>query len=48
MTASEAEQAALSVRSYTPPNPNRPFPYSAKELTPMDQGNDKSFYSMPR
>jgi hypothetical protein len=48
MAASVVEQAPLSVLPYTPANPNGPFPYLAKELTLMDEGNDKSFYAVPR
>ena len=48
MAASKADQSPLSVRSYMPQDPNGPFPYSLKDLTPMEPSNDMSFYSMPR
>jgi hypothetical protein len=48
MAAFKAEQPPLAVRTYAPQNPSGPFPYSRKELTPTDSGNDKSFYSVPR
>lgn len=48
MAASKAESAPLSIRPYTPQNPDGLFPYSAKDLTPADPGNDMSFYSVPR
>ena len=38
----------FSVRSYMPPDPEGPFPYSTKDLTPMESGNDRNFYSVPR
>ncbi|KEF63693.1 uncharacterized protein A1O9_01671 [Exophiala aquamarina CBS 119918] len=36
------------IRSYTPQNPDGPFPYSKADLTPMDAGSDQSFYTTPR
>ena len=45
MAASEADQSSPAVREYAP---NGPFPYSAKELTPSELGNDRTFYSVPR
>ncbi len=38
----------LSIRQYKPSNPNRQFPYSATDMTPMEPGNDSSFYDVPR
>ncbi|EXJ91998.1 hypothetical protein A1O3_00548 [Capronia epimyces CBS 606.96] len=35
-------------RNYVPINPDGPFPYSMADLTPMDAGNDSTFYSVPR
>lgn len=35
-------------RDYSPPQPNGIFPYSKADLTPMDAGNDPSFYQTPR
>lgn len=35
-------------RSYTPAHADGPFPYSKADLTPMDAGNDDTFYSVPR
>lgn len=37
-----------AARSYVPRNPDGPFPYSKADLTPMDAGNDSSFYLPPR
>lgn len=37
-----------TTRTYTPPNPHGPFPYSKADLTPMEPGNDTTFYSVPR
>ena len=44
----ESSPPTYSTRSYTPLNPNGPFPYSAADLTPMDASNDSVFYSVPR
>jgi len=41
-------QQPLSIRSYAPSNPNRPFPYTTADMTPADPGNDASFYGPPR
>ena len=38
----------LSIRQYKPSNPTGPFPYSATDMTPMEPGNDSSFYGVPR
>jgi len=48
MAASNADQGPLPVRSYTPQNPNGPFPYSTKDLTPTENGGDAVFYQMSR
>ncbi len=48
MAASKAGSTPLSVRSYTPQNPDGPFPYDAKDLTPTEHGGDSSFYQVPR
>ncbi|KAK5072546.1 hypothetical protein LTR64_004980 [Lithohypha guttulata] len=42
------DTAQPSVRSYSPANPNGPFPYSSADMTPMDPGNDAAFYGPPR
>ena len=39
---------SFSSRPYQPTNPAGPFPYSAADMTPMDPGNDSSFYSQAR
>jgi hypothetical protein len=44
----ESKPPNHSIRSYTPENPNGPFPYSRQDLTPMDPSPDTSFYSVPR
>ncbi|RVX71339.1 hypothetical protein B0A52_04913 [Exophiala mesophila] len=36
------------VRKYVPRNPDGPFPYSKADLTPMDPGQDSTFYTVPR
>lgn len=38
----------MSVQAYSPKEPNRPFPYTKADLTPMDAGNDSEFYVPPR
>jgi hypothetical protein len=47
-TAKMEAPSSLSVRSYQPAKPDGPFPYSTFDMTPMDPGNDTSFYSQPR
>lgn len=42
------EPQPLSVRSYAPANPSRPFPYTEADMIPADPGNDSSFYAPPR
>ena len=44
----EPTSSLSPVRSYTPKNPDGPFPYSKVDLTPMEAGNDTSFYTAPR
>ena len=46
--ASKTDTGPLPVRSYTPANPNGPFPYSGNDMIPMENGNDRSFYTVPR
>ena len=46
--ATSKEQPAVSVRSYMPQNPNGLFPYSTKDMTPLEAGGDILFYSIPR
>ncbi|EXJ93830.1 hypothetical protein A1O1_02223 [Capronia coronata CBS 617.96] len=42
------DSGQLPSRSYIPKSPHGPFPYSPADLTPMDVGNDSSFYNVPR
>ncbi|KIW29475.1 uncharacterized protein PV07_05289 [Cladophialophora immunda] len=35
-------------RRYVPQSPDGPFPYSQEDLTPMEPGDDSSFYAAPR
>jgi hypothetical protein len=42
------DSSLAPVRSYTPKTPDGPFPYSKPDLTPMEAGNDESFYTVPR
>jgi hypothetical protein len=39
---------SFPVRPYQPAKPDAPFPYSTFDMTPMEPGNDTSFYSQPR
>lgn len=39
---------SFSTRPYQPAKPDGPFPYSTSDMTPMEPGNDTSFYSQPR
>ncbi|KAK5937962.1 hypothetical protein PMZ80_009551 [Knufia obscura] len=47
-STTKMESQPLSVRSYAPANPSRPFPYTTSDMTPTDPGNDSSFYAPPR
>ena len=42
------KSAEPTIRAYIPTIPTGPFPYSASDMTPMDAGNDTSFYKVPR
>lgn len=42
------DNAPLQVRPYTPAKPDGPFPYSTRDMTPTDAGNDSSFYGPAR
>jgi len=46
--ASKKMESDPSVRHYKPTGPEASFPYTARDLTPMDPGNDTSFYGVPR
>lgn len=47
-TASNMDSTSYTTRSYTPSNPDGPFPYSREDLTPMDTSPDANFYAPPR
>lgn len=48
MASSSSESGSnYPIRSYTPTNPNDPFPYSPADFTPQDSSSDTSFYSTP-
>lgn len=44
----ESPNPPVLVRQYKPSNPNGPFPYPTRDMTPTDPGNDNSFYHDPR
>lgn len=47
-TAETPTTIPVSVRKYTPKNPDAPFPYTKADLTPTENGGDASFYRVPR
>ena len=42
------DSGQLPIRSYVPKHPDGPFPYSQADLTPMDSGDDSTFYTSAR
>lgn len=44
----DSPTSPLPVKKYKPPNPSGPFPYTARDMTPTESGNDTSFYRVPR
>jgi hypothetical protein len=41
-------QPPPTIRSYLPKHPDGKFPYTARDMQPMDAGNDAQFYLPPR